>query len=283
EFTFFTGSDPTDGYVDYQDKESAMSEGLAYVTDSGAAVIKVDNTTTLSSGAYRDSVRISSNNSYDTGLFIADFEEMPWGCSLWPAYWTLGQGTWPDGGEIDVIEGVNLQDYDQITLHTSDDCTLDTSITLAADVSIGGTECTSSSSDDDGCDFTDSDTSSFGEGFNAAGGGVYAHIVNSTGIYVWFFSRSDIPDDIAAGEPVPDSWSTPIAFFSNSSCDIASHFNAQNIVLDITLCGDWAGEVFSSSTCASTFSTCADVVTDPSNYPNAAFTINYIKVFSADS
>ena len=48
------------------------------------------------------SVRITSNKSYNSGLFIADFFSMPHGCSVWPAYWTVGPD-WPNAGEIDII------------------------------------------------------------------------------------------------------------------------------------------------------------------------------------
>ena len=54
----------------------------------------------------RDSIRISSREAYDEALFVLDIEHMPTGCSTWPAFWTLSKaGPWPNGGEIDVIEG----------------------------------------------------------------------------------------------------------------------------------------------------------------------------------
>jgi beta-glucanase (GH16 family) len=56
-------------------------------------------------------MRITTTKTYNGGLFIADFERMPFGCSLWPAYWSVGSD-WPNGGEIDILEGVN----DQTTL-----------------------------------------------------------------------------------------------------------------------------------------------------------------------
>ena len=56
----------------------------------------------------RDSIRISSQNVYDEAVFVLDVEHMPAGCATWPAFWTLSSmGPWPNGGEIDIIEGQN--------------------------------------------------------------------------------------------------------------------------------------------------------------------------------
>ena len=92
--------------VNYQTKDNAISKGLAYVQSDGTTVMTVDPNSTLSSGEYRDSVRVSSKNTYSNGLIIADIWAMPHGCSVWPAYWMVGP-SWPSDGEIDILEGVN--------------------------------------------------------------------------------------------------------------------------------------------------------------------------------
>ena len=55
----------------------------------------------------RDSVRIISNFAYGDSLVVLDVQHMSEGCATWPAFWTLSkQGPWPNGGEIDIIEGI---------------------------------------------------------------------------------------------------------------------------------------------------------------------------------
>lgn len=44
------------------------------------------------------SVRITSKKTWSSGLFIADFAQVPHGCSVWPAYWSVGPN-WPTGGK----------------------------------------------------------------------------------------------------------------------------------------------------------------------------------------
>lgn len=54
----------------------------------------------------RDSIRITSLNAYAESIIVLDLQHMPGGCAQWPAFWSLSQtGPWPNGGEIDIIEG----------------------------------------------------------------------------------------------------------------------------------------------------------------------------------
>ncbi|KAG6861452.1 hypothetical protein C0995_016543 [Termitomyces sp. Mi166 len=275
-WNFFDQDDPTHGLVNYQNAHHAKSKGLAIVKD-GKLVLSVDDKTQLRPGNRRDSVRISTKKKYNGGLFIADFEAMPYGCSVWPAWWSVGPN-WPEGGEIDILEGVNLGDTNQYTLHTGAGCSADSSV-KATGKSLG-TTCASSGSHNSGCAFKDSDPRSYGEGFNRAGGGVFAHIWDSDGIKIWHFARSDIPHDITDGKPNPSSWPTPAAYFPASSCDISKHFHDHSLTIDTTLCGDWAGSAF-GSTCSGS---CKEAVADPKNFAtqrsaDAKWKINYIATY----
>jgi hypothetical protein len=58
---------------------------------------------------------------------------------------------------------------------------------------------------------------------------------------MWQFSRGSIPADIDAKTPNPSTWGTPLADFPSTECPINSHFRNQSIIIDIDLCGTWAG------------------------------------------
>ncbi|KAL1688335.1 concanavalin A-like lectin/glucanase domain-containing protein, partial [Schizophyllum commune] len=220
----------------------------------------VDDQTQLSVGDKRDSVRISSKKSYTQGLFIADIWAMPHGCSVWPAWWTVGPN-WPNGGEIDVLEGVHDQHVNQYTLHTSQGCSIDTSVDVTG--TLGNQQCAVGGGDNTGCAFIDSDPTSYGNPFNVLAGGVYAHTWTDEGIKIWHFPRTSIPADITSGNPNPDSWGPPAAFFSANSCDMGSHFYDHVLTFDITLCGDWAGSTYGSAGCPGS---CAERVANPANF-----------------
>lgn len=55
----------------------------------------------------RQSVRITSKDTWDNGLFIFDVIHTPYGCATWPALWLSDVPNWPEHGEIDVMENVN--------------------------------------------------------------------------------------------------------------------------------------------------------------------------------
>jgi hypothetical protein len=228
--------------VDFVDFATAQASGLAYVQPDNTTVLAVDSTTVLSVGQNRKSVRISSKQTYDTGLFIGDIYSVPHGCGTWPAYWTLGTGAdWPNAGEVDLLESVHNSAHNSVTLHTGPSCVWNTSpapLRSTANVEpplkaftgwTAGKTCASSGANNDGCGITNPDATSFGSGFNKQAGGVIAHRMDSSGIAVWWFPRASIPADITAGKPNPASWPTPVALFSSSSCNIAKNFRAHQV------------------------------------------------------
>jgi len=235
-FNFYTGSDPTHGYVNYQSQSSASSMGLIN-TNNNRIYMGVDSTTYNPSSPGRASVRVSSNKAYTHGLFIADIAHMPGSiCGVWPAFWLFGPN-WPNNGEIDVIEGVNLAGTDTITLHTAPGCYINTAGSRSGTV-LQDSNCNSNNGNN-GCGVTTTTPNAYGNGFNNIGGGVYAMQWESSGIYVWFFPRGNIPADITNGNPVTGNWGVPIvAFNGGSGCNIDSFFGNNNIVFDTTFCGD---------------------------------------------
>ncbi|KAG8992833.1 hypothetical protein FRB93_002155 [Tulasnella sp. JGI-2019a] len=303
-FDFETFADPTHGNVNYVSQSQALDNKLAYVQDDGVAVMKVDNTSTVQSGGNRDSVRITSKKSYSTGLFVLDVASMPTGCATWPAFWLVGPN-WPAGGEIDILEGVNENVNAQYTLHTNPGCNLDTSFEKSASkrkrssftgkarhtrramnnaksaLAFTGTiltsNCDATSNSNTGCGVRDPSDQSYGAPLNAAGGGVFATLLDSTGVAIWFFTRSSIPKDLTSGKPQPTGWGSPRAFWSSTSCPSSTYFRSQQIVINTTLCGDWAGAAYSSSGCPGT---CADRVANPKNFDNAQWKINSVIVYS---
>jgi len=100
--------------------------------------------------------------------------------------------------------------------------------------------------------------------------------MNSTLIRMYFFPRSQIPGDIK--NPDPNSWGKPYAWFELGPDCPANHFQSHTIVINLTFCGDWAGNVFSSD-CGGN-GNCADFVrNNPTQFKEAYWLINYVSVF----
>lgn len=282
-FDFFTGEDPSNGFVTYLDRASAENTGIIGVKPDGSVFMGVDSTTVLNpNGPGRNSVRVESKKVYDHGLFIADLKHMPSNaCGVWPAFWTVGSN-WPTHGEIDIVEAVNLMTNNKATLHTSGSCPISASNMGAA---LASNECAQGSgSHNAGCVVGDPGT--FGTPFNNAGGGVYAMELTDNHIAIWFFPRGAAPASIANRHLDSSSLGTPMALFQGS-CNLTELFNQQMIVFDTTFCGDWAGRTFAESGCSmngrgSSTQSCVDyVASHASDYDESFWEINAVKVFQS--
>ncbi|KAI0786692.1 concanavalin A-like lectin/glucanase domain-containing protein [Abortiporus biennis] len=289
-----TFDDPTHGRVDYVDKNTAMQQNLSYDSEGSTFVMRADSTKFVAADERgRRSVRISSRNAYDESLIILDLQHMPEGCTTWPAFWTISQqGPWPEGGEIDIIEGVNKQQTNQATLHTSSSCTMpDDRFESGA---VTATNCDVKANYNEGCGVSFDNTNSYGSEFNRQGGGWYAvSRTRAKGVQIWFWSRNDptVPNEVrglrslsvlgSQTSIVPDhvNWGKPDASFplQTDNCDYDAHFNAHILVFDLTFCGDWAGadSVYGSSGCPGNL-----VNNNPEEFKQAYWEINSLKVYT---
>ncbi|EJF56379.1 2 beta-glucanase [Dichomitus squalens LYAD-421 SS1] len=276
-FTHEAISDPTHGRVNYVDQSTALAKNLTFASGD-TFIIRADHTTTLSSsGPGRDSVRLQSNKQYTTHVTIWNIRHMPQGCGTWPAVWEVG-ADWPNNGEVDILEGVNDQSPNQATLHTSSGCSMPSSRDQSGN-SVGN-NCDTASTNNAGCGVQVTQSNSYGPSFNSNGGGWYAMERTDTEVKVWFWPRNgNVPSDVANGETTidTDGWGQPFAYFPDTDCDINSHFGPQNLIINLTFCGDWAGAVFDSDNCPGD---CATYVNEnPAAFTNAYFDIAWLKIY----
>jgi hypothetical protein len=300
-FNFETFDDPTHGYVDYVNQDTARSMGLIKY-ENEKVYIGVDSTNIVQWGERgRKSIRLSSKLVLNgNNLVVIDLEHMPTtagnaglpkGCSVWPAFWTCGSD-WPNNGEIDVIEYVNTDSKIATTLHTGDGCDQ-----ASEDISTftGKWSDNNGSPNDNcyiyapnqysntGCSIVGQDNS-VGAAFNnnGVGGGVYAlEWDTESQIRAFYFPRNLIPSDLLNGTPNPDSWGKPYARFEiGKDFCTSDHFHGHNIIFDNTFCGDWAGAVFGNS-CGWNVSCESFVQNNPSEFVDSYWLINYVSVYNS--
>jgi len=281
DWDFYNHADDlTNGNVFFVSSTNAGKDQLAYVNDAGNAIMKVDNSSSVSVGQNRNSVRINTQDHFTVGsLWVTDMLHVPYGCSVWPAFWSSAQD-WPSGGEIDTFEGVNQVTMNQMALHTGDGCT-HSSNALQTSTLVNSTDCSTAANNNEGCVVTTPTPSSYGAAFAADGGGVFVTEFANEGISIWFFNRSSVPSALQSNASTINiaDLGTPTANYTSQTCTVSKFFEPQSLIFDITLCGDFAGnqQVF-AETCSGV---CYDdfVIGAPSNYDNAYFEVKYVRVY----
>ncbi|PRP77622.1 putative endo-1,3(4)-beta-glucanase [Planoprotostelium fungivorum] len=272
QFNFFTAGDPTHGFVQFVDRNTATNSSLVSVNGKGQAYMGVDVTNIANNG--RRAIRLESKNQYREGLYILDLAHMPGSvCGTWPAFWTVGDD-WPNNGEIDIIEGVNKGDTNAMTLHTNAGCSLNGQSQSGRTMQ---SNCDVVATGNAGCGVQSSKANSYGDNFNRNGGGIYVMERTSTSIRIWNFPRNSIPADLLSNNPNPCSWGQPDGDYPLGGSCPASHFGAHRIVFDITFCGDWAGAVFGQQ-CQGN---CVDFVkNNPAAFKETYWLINSLRFFT---
>ena len=163
-----------------------------------------------------------------------------------------------------MMEAVNQATTgNQVTLHTTDDCKMN--VKRKETGSSLTNNCWNGTDDNAGCGVQGA-PATYGEAFNANGGGIYALEWRDAGIRVWFFARGSVPSNIPTDltnttAPDPSVWGEALADFPATHCDMSSHFKNQSIIANIDLCGSWAGATGVYSTEDGCPGTCETFVT----------------------
>ncbi|KAI4637939.1 hypothetical protein J4E83_000757 [Alternaria metachromatica] len=288
-FRFYNGWDQfTQGMALYVSKEEATSLGLARI-DDGKVHLGVDTTQVLppqepGEGYGRKSVRLEGVQTFDNGLFIADFEHLPSGCGMWPAFWLLHdtghQEEWYS--EFDIIEGVSMNSRNSLSLHTGH-----TPCKMRDNGGSGETRPDLECMEHRDCGVNGPE-GSFGQAFNDNRGGIWAAQVEDDGIKAWFFPRGHEPSGWDSANPDPNTWGTPVMNFVGDGCDIRNTFKKMKIIINITFCGSMAGgNAWSGYThCAAEThdESCAHfVATNPDKFNEVYYLINSVRVYQNDA
>ncbi|KAF8529327.1 hypothetical protein BU17DRAFT_80556 [Hysterangium stoloniferum] len=267
DWDFFNNLDNlTNGNANYVSRSVALGDKLAFVRPNGNAVIKVDNNTTLTEG-FRNTIRIQTNALHGAGSLV------------WPAWWS-GAPDWPASGEIDTFEYVNMMPNNQMALHTQPGCTLDTSPSNQYTGIQNSTECSFLFNQNQGCVIQNPNSTSYGAGFAAAGGGVFVTEFAHTGVAIWFFTREKVPPMLldSTNDINTTMLGRPLASWPNTTCDM-SFMSPQHLTLNIDLCGDYAGnaQIFAQTCSGNCYHDY--VLGPPSTYDNAYFEIKSIRTY----
>ncbi|KAF5329983.1 hypothetical protein D9611_010461 [Ephemerocybe angulata] len=307
-FEFEAIADPTHGRVEYVNSEVAWEEGMI-VAEPDSFLLRPDSKTVLSSRG-RKSFRLKSRHQYGAGTVmmyvcrgIAPLlleHELFTALTFVICLKVVGLGLlsgrsgclgrrWR--GEIDILEGVNDEGPNHITLHTShslyplqtqgcdmpnDRLQTGQSTKDTCGIGLFGTDYV-------GCGVKVGASNSYGPDFNRNGGGWYAMERTESFIKVWFWARSsdDTPSGVLESSLWIDTnkWGPPTAYFpSNRYCDLNAKFGLHNIVINLTFCGDWAGNTYRQSGCPST---CINYVNkNPSAFKKAYFDFHSLRVYN---
>jgi len=195
-------------------------------------------------------------------------------CGIWPAFWTRSDIT----GEIDILEGANKGVRNQMTLHT--DATPCTMNVPRKQTGTGyNPNCDSTDTHWEGCGIGSGKNNSYGDNFNAVGGGAYVMQRSYDSIKMWYFQRGQFPADLLNGNPNTCNFGEPDAYFPLEQNCPPVNFAAQRIIFDITFCGDWAGKKFNQD-CGGDENVCKKFVSNnPAMFKDAYWLINSLRLF----
>lgn len=245
----FINVSKTRGAEWYLNKSEAFYQGTVTAAKEGAMIRVGEQVHPFK----RRSIMLHTAQAWrpDPGFIVVmKYKHVPFGPGVWPAFWLLNTDLkWPEGGELDILEYANY-DTAKVTFHTDKNCSMNVKKLMECtkkmqDVNPTMTaSCyTNYSGNELGC--LPPQVRKTGEWFSRNPGAV-ALVWDASGITSFHIPEAEIPEDLESDTPRPNTWkdSWRMAFmpFDQLSCqDIA---RPQEIVLNIALCGDWAGNTF---------------------------------------
>ncbi|KAL3426437.1 Endo-1,3(4)-beta-glucanase-like protein 1 [Phlyctema vagabunda] len=265
----------------YLSRQECEELDIAFTSSTDAStILSIDQTNNVDvDGPGRGSIRIESRDSFTLGLVVSDIMDMPGGiCGVWAGHKSFGTGT------INIVEGVNTQSNNLMSLHTADTCTIDQSPSSSSGT-LSSPNCDSTP---EGCSVLDASALSYGTEFNDNGGGIYATEWTASLVRIWFFARGTAtPADLSTPNPQPDpqTWGPPHAVFdtgdTGDSCDLDENLASHRVAFDTSFCGPWADQMWSQlDECAGLAPTCEEYVANPNDgFPYVRWKINSVKIY----
>lgn len=122
EVTGMHVNDELQAYVDTTSTIFIVSGVAAEGAKNGALVLRPQSLPGFKTKDGQDfdfiSGRINTRNKFDFMYGTAEARiKLTAGAGLWPAWWILGNGMWPETGEIDVMEYVGEKDWVSAAVH----------------------------------------------------------------------------------------------------------------------------------------------------------------------
>lgn len=241
EFTFAT-KDENHGAAEYLPRADAQAAGVIEAEGS-FAVLRAGP----ASPRYqykRESAKILSKQSWKHFLVAMRYSHVPYGCGVWPAFFTLApNAAWPDGGEIDLLEYVNT-DVSKSSFHTGGSCKLNPSAVAKygsmPDRNSMNYDCVTQYPDRLGC--APNKWMKTGQEWARSPGVVAAEWTESF-LKIFYIPDNELPQDLLSDEPKPETWDRWLFSyypFEGTGCTM----QAQQLVMQIGFCGDWASKVW---------------------------------------
>jgi len=211
----------------------------------------------------RMTAKIGTKKAWKHFLAAIRFTHVPWGCGVWPAFFSIGTGVpWPDGGEMDILEYVNDDQGGMTSFHTSKQCKLDPD-----EVNKYGHMPDINQPANNGSNYNCltrycANCTALGCAPNvmplhtgpqwANRPGVLAMERAASFTKIFYIPDGSVPQGFAEGKVNPEEWDRWVVsyypFGSSSGCPDADNImSPQRFIMNIAFCGDWASKVWGNS------------------------------------